>query len=80
MSERTPCCVPFCKRTSRHLYRWWVCGEHWRQTPKKIKARWRRACRAYARGERTWKRYVKLIAIENKLKGAAIEAAGASPL
>lgn len=34
MSDRLPCCVPFCKRTTKAgRFAEWVCADHWRIIP-----------------------------------------------
>lgn len=51
MSERTPCCVPFCRRsTARCDFDQWMCGDHWRLVPK-IKRQ------VYGRHMKRWRRY-----------------------
>ena len=54
MKDRIPCCVPFCRRTTRRRPEWtgeveWICGPHWKAVPRDLKlnvSRWRRRLRA----------------------------------
>ena len=80
---RIRCCVPFCGRTTKDngLIREWICGPHWRPTPKRWRLRKARVLRirkaavlrvdepsrlrAEAAERRLWQ----------KLKAAAIESA-----
>lgn len=41
MVDRISCCVPFCKRTrhNRDNTSEWICGEHWRLVPMRLKKR-----------------------------------------
>lgn len=52
MTERIPCCVPFCRRTaSRTKFaasEEIICGPHWRAIPEPVRAR-RRQLKARAR-------------------------------
>jgi hypothetical protein len=55
MSDRIPCCVPFCKRTAPKA-RWphafeWICSKHWRLVDLDA----RRLNSAYLRRERKGK-------------------------
>lgn len=38
--NRISCCVPHCRRTRANTEGWdsWICGEHWRLVPKKMRA------------------------------------------
>lgn len=53
MSERIPCCVPFCKRTaSRDKFpnaSEIICGKHWRMAPAAWRRRLSRLRRTYRR-------------------------------
>jgi len=50
--ERLPCCVPFCRRTTRAgPFREWICGKHWRLVSRKTKTRRRMAERIVARAD-----------------------------
>ena len=52
MSDRTPCCIPYCNRTTDELAvrgREWICGKHWPLVPKNLK-------RLHARKKREAKR------------------------
>ncbi len=51
MTARVPCCVPFCRRTTGKLYAEWICGEHWRLVPRKLKSFGRRAAAANRRAK-----------------------------
>ena len=46
MTARTPCCVPFCRRTTANIfYREWICPDHWREvslTARVDKRKWAR--------------------------------------
>lgn len=33
MSERTPCAVPFCPRSLKGAWSWWLCVDHKRMVP-----------------------------------------------
>lgn len=46
--ERTPCAVPFCRRSLKGLWAWWLCVDHRRLVPIWAKARHRRL-KAYFR-------------------------------
>ncbi len=48
MTERTPCSVPFCRRSLKGRWLWWMCSEHYRMVPMWAKARHRRL-KAYFR-------------------------------
>lgn len=55
--DRTPCVVPFCRRTTKPPVVFegatvpeWICGDHWKLIPKKYR-------RAYGRHVRRWRRY-----------------------
>lgn len=45
MVGRVRCCVPFCRRTTKgeETPFEWVCSDHWRAVPRKMKAFKRRA-------------------------------------
>lgn len=39
-SDRVPCCVPFCRRTTaRGHFREWICPKHWPAVSRRTKAR-----------------------------------------
>jgi len=44
--HRTPCGVPFCRRSTKGDWRWWLCPEHYRAIPMWIKARARKLKRS----------------------------------
>lgn len=46
--ERTPCAVPFCRRSKKGRWAWWLCPEHYRGVPLRVRARHRRL-KAYLR-------------------------------
>lgn len=45
---RTPCAVPFCRRSKKGSWAWWLCPEHKRSAPMWAKVRHRRL-KAYFR-------------------------------
>jgi len=49
MTARIPCCVPFCRRTTRNdgSFTEWICAKHWRLVGRKAKLIKRRAEAAY---------------------------------
>lgn len=48
--NRLPCCVPFCRRTTKAGgFSEWICGKHWRLVSRKTKQRRRMADRIVAR-------------------------------
>src|SRR5262249_21584816 len=49
MTERTYCCVPYCRHTSRKFTSEWICGEHWRGVPKASRRRLSMVRRRYRR-------------------------------
>lgn len=57
MTDRTPCCVPFCRRTTKAgAFSEWICGKHWALVSKRTK-RWRRlADRLLARSDSRFNR------------------------
>lgn len=55
---RTPCCIPFCRRTTAHPFKEWICGDHWKLIPPRMKKRHRVAQRLAERaGERFNEQY-----------------------
>lgn len=38
-ADRTPCCVPYCRRSTKHSYSEWICSVHWPAVPKRLKRR-----------------------------------------
>ena len=49
MNARTPCSVPFCPRSTKGAWAWWLCRDHWplvdralRLTRTRLKRRFRR--------------------------------------
>lgn len=42
-APRTPCAVPFCRRSLKGRWIWWLCPEHKRGVPMRVKAQHRRA-------------------------------------
>jgi N-acetyl-beta-hexosaminidase len=61
VADRQPCLVPFCRRTCRlrdgvtaDRAHPWICGDHWRRVPKRLKRRRQRIYRIWKKGaERT---------------------------
>ncbi|UWQ30236.1 hypothetical protein [Leisingera sp. M523] len=73
MADRTPCCIPFCGRTTEKPFAEWICQKHWSTTSK----RWRGF---YARRKRRWRKGdltqgPKLARLWEKLKSQAMEGA-----
>lgn len=49
-ADRTPCCVPFCRRTApRDDFSEIMCGKHWRLAPSARRRVYTRIVRAYRR-------------------------------
>lgn len=48
-SDRTSCLVPFCRRTRKPKFdgEEWICGDHWRGVPKRVKRRYSAARRIH---------------------------------
>lgn len=36
--DRTPCSVPFCRRTVKGRWAYWMCAAHWRLVDRPLKA------------------------------------------
>ncbi len=36
--ERTRCAVPFCRRSTKGAWAWWLCPNHWRLVSRELKA------------------------------------------
>jgi hypothetical protein len=53
MTDRIPCCVPFCRRTRRNDGRFseWICGAHWRLVDKKLKRLKKQSSDAFRRAD-----------------------------
>jgi hypothetical protein len=53
MTDRLPCCVPFCRRTTRDDGRFseWICGAHWRLVDKELRRLKSRAGAAIRKAE-----------------------------
>lgn len=73
MSDRIPCCVPFCRRTraAEKLAPWseFICSDHWRLVD-------RRRRRVYAKAKRKLADRVQLLNwLWERLKAEAIEKA-----
>lgn len=56
MADRIACLIPFCRRTTKAddpVIEWpddgWICGNHWRSVPTRMKAIKRRARRRLRR-------------------------------
>lgn len=67
--ERLRCSVPFCGRTTGEPFTEWVCGNHWRLVPKRLR-------RLYALAKRRRKPSHVLDWLWQRCKVSAIEAAG----
>ena len=67
MADRLPCCVPFCRRTTKDNrgFNEWLCSKHYGLVDQKLKALRRRALRRgrYELDELIWRR-LKRQAIE----------------
>lgn len=76
MSDRTPCLVPFCRRTRKSLpdRPEWICGVHWPRTDRRLRRLIRKVRRRRERvdSDRLYALHVKLW---EKLKQQAIERA-----
>lgn len=68
MTERIPCCVPFCQRTTDKPHKEWICEQHWKLVPVRYRYVYRQAVRL-GRG-------VTAAVIWQRIKRKAIEAAG----
>lgn len=42
MSERTPCCIPGCSRSTAKRFAEWICGKHWMLLTKAERRVWHR--------------------------------------
>lgn len=56
MTDRIACCIMFCKRTTRRdrldpKHSEWICREHWKTIPKKVKRRKAKADKIYKRAD-----------------------------
>jgi hypothetical protein len=53
MTARLPCCVPFCRRTTRNDRGWaeWLCPRHWRLVDKELRSLKARAGAAFRKAE-----------------------------
>jgi hypothetical protein len=71
-AARLPCCVPFCRRTTRNDRGWaeWLCPRHWRLVDAEIKALRRRVRRKgrHRLDDMLWRR-AKRQAIDRALSG-----------
>lgn len=65
MTNREPCCIVGCKRTTKHTYSEWICGKHWKLVPRHYRLVWRRLGRrwrstgtkgSWYAGNRVWRR------------------------
>lgn len=59
MTDRTPCCVPFCRRSCKGQWSDWICGPHWMAVPARVRRIKYRAFRRYRRrfGDNGWWHY-----------------------
>ncbi len=57
MTDRLRCIVPFCRRTTKPLYREWICGKHWPLVDRALKRRLARLKRLLrrCRTDRQWR-------------------------
>lgn len=39
MAERTRCCIPLCRRTTKEQHDEWICYRHWPLVSKEVKRR-----------------------------------------
>jgi hypothetical protein len=58
MTQRSPCCVPGCRRTTKGSHEW-VCGNHWPAVPKAWRRRLALIRRRYRKqfGDNAWHVY-----------------------
>lgn len=52
--ERTPCAVPFCHRSRKGRWAWWLCKEHYALVPMAVRARHRQLKAACKRKGWIW--------------------------
>lgn len=71
MTNRTICCIPFCRRTTAEIYSEWICGRHWSMTSKRLRAVYHKRKRRYRKGDNGQGH--KLSRIWEKLKHQAME-------
>lgn len=56
MTERTTCCVPFCRRSTKERYSEWICSVHWPMVPKRTRERRSKAKRLLKRARQRLER------------------------
>lgn len=49
MTDRISCCIPFCRRTTKHECQEWICGKHWPLVPRHMRRRDSKLVRLYLR-------------------------------
>lgn len=59
MTDRVPCCVPGCRRSTKLVTREWICGKHWVAVPKSWRRRLSLIVRRYHKrfGDNGWHVY-----------------------
>lgn len=73
---RLPCCAPFCRRTTGKTgFSEWICADHWRAVPRRMRAMKFRIEREAKRSGWTEARIARAARIWNRIKRAAIERA-----
>lgn len=72
-ADRTPCCIPFCRRSTAETYDEWICGKHWPMTSKRLRAIYHKRKRRYRKGDNG--QGPKLSRIWEKLKRQAMDGA-----
>lgn len=73
--DRTPCLVPFCRRTSKRQGQddEWICSKHWQAVPRRIKWLFRASRRKWQKTRNPY--FFKMhLRIWEKCRAAACEA------
>lgn len=73
MTARTPCCIPFCRRSCGDAYEEWICGKHWSTTSKRLRSIYHKRKRRWTKGDHS--QGPKLSRIWERLKRQAMEGA-----
>ncbi len=76
MSNRTPCCIPDCRRTSADPFYEWICPKHWAlltKNERRVWARHKREARRFGQPirleayNRTWQSLKRRISLGSSL-------------
>lgn len=79
VTDRRPCLVPGCKRTTKATptLREWICPRHWLPLPKAYRRAYARACRQARQGDRA---PATIAPLWRTLRRRAIETAFMDPM